>query len=119
MEKHQCFICGELFDTGSLLFHKNLRNISPQKAITGTGECPKCVDRKKEDFIALIGVTPKGEPNNKEHLREGDVVRTGDLIWIKKEAYLRIVNRELPEHGVAYIDYGVVKRLQELAEKAE
>lgn len=46
-------------------------------------------------------------------------VRTGEIVSIKKEAFLNIFNAELPKQGIAYCEPEVIKQLQLMMESID
>lgn len=102
MEQRQCFICGNLFDTGTILLDKRLRATMERNTVTGTGICQKHQELMDDGYVALIVVKEDGK------------TRTGNYCHVKKEFAEQFFNVEL-EKNIAFIDEEVFSKLQELA----
>jgi len=107
MEQHQCFACGELYDTGAILLDKRLRNSLERHTVTGTGLCPEHKKLREDDRILLLGTLDQ----NGEH-------RTGDILAVKTEVFERLFNVPVPKSGICFIDPEAVKQLTEMANNA-
>ena len=104
LEQNQCFICGEVYDTGTILMDRRLKKSFDKHTITGTGLCPQHQKLAAEDYIACIVV------------KEDDKTRTGDYVAIKRDVAEQLFNQELPGLG-CYIDEEVFNFLKDLATK--
>lgn len=102
MEQHQCFICGTIYDTGSILLDKRLKDSLENKTVTGTGLCPEHQQLANDGYIALIVVQADGK------------TRTGELCHLRKEVADDIFNANF-DKPIAYIDQQIFIQLQAMA----
>jgi len=99
LEQHQCPVCLSVFDTGSILLDKRLRESMEQHTVTGQSLCPSCVDRKEQGYIALI------EADERTHKRLGRVVH------LRSEAWGKVFNVPPPEGGICMVPSAVIDQL--------
>ncbi len=108
VEQHQCFACGVLYDTGSILMNRRLRPSFERHTVTGTGLCPEHQKMRDDGYILLLGALDK----KGEH-------RTGDILAVKTEVFEQMFNVPVPKGGVCFIAPEAIKQLTEMAEHAE
>lgn len=110
MEKHVCEICGNQYDTGSILLHRQMRNI--KNPLTGTGICPACEKLKDEEYIALIEVINK--PNSSNTLKQEEANRTGTIMHIRRHVFQKVFN--VPDNGLSmvFVEPLVIKALKQM-----
>lgn len=108
-----CPVCGQKHDVGVLL-DKRLKNTLDRQNLTGYEECKDCKD-KLVDYTALVVV--KNTETGKT-LKQENADRTGELIWMKKEAFKRMFNAQ-HNSPMVFIDEQVAEHLHKLAEDAE
>lgn len=107
MEAHVCGICGKTHETGSILFHKNMREVfSDKKTVTGTSPCPACKALLDEGRIAVVEVI------------EETRARTGNIAWVTTEAWSLVFTVPVPEHRVCMAPPVVLKVLERAADEA-
>lgn len=109
MEQHVCIICGNTFDTGSILLDKKLRAKFEAHTITGNSICGKCQPLLDDNYIALIGVTNKGDSLK---LKEANC--TGDLSFIKRKVFNQIFDVEIKDLPMVFVEPEVVKMIKNL-----
>jgi hypothetical protein len=82
-----CKITGEKFDDG-LLLDKRLKKVFERETCAGFGISPRAQKMIDKGYIALVGIDPeRSSYNNEDHVKPSDVWRTGDLIWMKRDAF--------------------------------
>ena len=111
LELNQCFVCLEIFDTGTILLDKYLKKSFDHKTLTGYGLCPSCQSKKDEGYIAMIEAEPSSNPNSKEPNR------TGRIIHIRESAFQRIFNSPLPKKKIAFIDKAAAAILENIPQR--
>lgn len=104
LEQHQCPICGKVHDTGALLLDKRLRQSLERHTVTGLSPCPECAERLKE-YVAMIVVARPCRS-----LRDAD--RTGETLWVRREAWSKVFNSPVPEKGIALCGQDTVEALR-------
>lgn len=118
LEQRVCRICGKPFDTNAILLDTRLRDRFDQKTVTGFGLCPDDKQKIDDGYVALVGIDEK----KSERLPNGTVKpegawRTGDICYIRREAYERIFNVPLDARSpMAFCDPEVITRLAAMAE---
>lgn len=108
MEQHQCFVCGELFDTGAILLDKRLRASMEAHTVTATGVCPEHQAQIDAGFVLLIGVSDAAGQH-----------RTGDIIAIKEQAFTHIFNCNVPPKKIAFVEPAAVAHLKRVIKDAQ
>lgn len=86
LEQKVCAVCGQAFDSGSILFDNRLENSMEHKTVTGWGMCQECQKKEDDGYIALVEIDPAA---SSDHSLSG-VFRTGRITHIKIDAYNRI-----------------------------
>lgn len=118
MEQHQCPICLSIFDTGAILMDKRLRDRFEMHTLTGHSPCAKCQEQLDQDFVALIETAD----TKKNGMVPMDVPRSGNLVFMKREAFNRIFNVPPPDADklpMVFIEPGVIEQLKAMQEEAE
>lgn len=97
MEQQACLVCGDTFDTGSILMDKRLKDKFEAKTVTGWGLCPEHKKLHEDGFIALVAID-----ETKSHKVHGtctpdSVWRTGRLIHISKATAMKLMNLSVEE----------------------
>lgn len=109
METRTCIVCGEEYETGSILLNKRLANTLNEKTMVGTGMCPSHEKMKDEGYIALVGVEKEC----------ANPIRTGKVCHIRSSAWAKIFNIPLPPAGVAFAPEEVMNALIETIDEGE
>jgi len=114
MEQHICAICGQTYDTGSILMDTHLKNRFDRNTVTGTGLCEEHQKLADDGYIALIEIN-----NDSACIKVSleDANRTGRVAHIKSEAFSRMFNTPLDKSSLpmAFIEPKVFEELEELA----
>lgn len=113
MAQHQCPICLKMHDTGEILLNKNLRATLERKTTTGHSPCPSCQGRLDNDFIALVETR---DTNVGQSRAQFDTPRSGNFVFLKREAFARIFDVPVPNPPMAFIEPGIIDKLQALTE---
>lgn len=97
LEQHQCPICGEVHDTGTVLLDRRLRDSMERHTVTGWGLCDECDTLHKDGYIALISCDPAASTirNNRVH-DMSDAYRTGEVVHLKRERWGDIFRTPVP-----------------------
>jgi hypothetical protein len=102
-----CPVCGVEHETNAILLHKNLQDI--ECTIIGY---ELCEEHFKEGFITCIGVSNKGDEPT---LSAEEAERTGDVCYIKREAFKHMFDSDLPDEvDVVFLEDDVVQSLKQL-----
>ena len=70
--------------------------------ITNIEPCDECKERMKT-YIALLETLSQVKPLN---------ALTGQIAWVKDEAFEHIFNTPTPEKRIAFIELGIIEKLQ-------
>jgi len=104
----QCFICGNDKNEIALL-GANYKEEAPMKMIINFEPCDTCLEKMKI-YVVLIESLSSVKPFEN---------MTGQIIWIKHEAFTKLFNCPVPSKGIAFIEPGVVNKLQEITSHIE
>lgn len=117
LEQRQCVVCGELYETGSLLMDTMGRNVFENKyACTGLGLCPEHQKFVDDGYIICIEVNNKPSKDG-ELMKPEDADRTGNLCYIKKEVAQEIFNMPM-DSPITYFEVGVIDKLKCMVENS-
>lgn len=103
MEKHQCIVCGRLYETGALLLNKRMKDSFEKYTTTGTGLCPEHQKLFDDEYIALI------EVNNKQQgasLTLKNANRTGRIAHIHEATARQIFNTPIGTEPMMFVEIG-------------
>jgi hypothetical protein len=106
MAHHVCPVCGIKHDP-LVLLNRHLRQTLTADEFAGWAMCPEHKKLQDESYIALIEVT--NEPKD-----FGSANRTGMMAHVKSEAFTRLFKQPAPDKGIAFVQVGVIAKLQEL-----
>ena len=97
LEQRTCLVCGKIHETGTILLDRRLQSTLDRHTVTGYGLCEEHEKMHKEGFIALIECDPakSDAPDTKGNLKPWQVFRTGVVIFLRREAFLRLF--DIPE----------------------
>lgn len=115
MEQKVCPVCGQAFDTGTILLDKRLRNTLERKTVTGWDLCPEHAKLWERGYIALVECDPEKSTFTGGTIKPEDAYRTGRIAHIRKAAAKRIFNVEMTS-PVAFVEPGVVDMLGKMQE---
>lgn len=101
IEQHQCPICLITFDTGAILLDRRLRDSLNEHHLTGHSPCKECQEKLDGNFIALIEAK---NPRQGDSTAQLDTPRTGNIAWLKKSAFKKIINIPIPPQKICFID---------------
>lgn len=112
MEQKACAMCGNPYDTGSILLDRRLNKRFDRHTITGVGGlCPECKKKYEEqDYIALVVVANTDVQGNT--LKQEDAVRTGEIIHIKKHVADKLFNVKITT-PLVFINEEAAKKIKE------
>jgi hypothetical protein len=117
MEQHQCPICGKLFDTGAVLFHKRCRTIKEEERVTGMSLCPEHKKLHEDGYLTLIGVNNKGAEGR---MQFNDAKRTNELVYIKRDVAAKVFNVPIEEDlPFVFVDSEVISMLKRMQSEAQ
>ena len=86
MEAKICSVCGQQYNSGTILLNKRLSKRFDKETVTGFGMCPEHVKLMEEGFVACIEIDSSKVPDNKDRLKQEEAPRTGRLAHVKREA---------------------------------
>lgn len=112
MGKHQCIICGELFDSGEILLNTRLHAIPESETCTGFGLCPEHKKLHEDGYVALVEIT---NHNTGQELAFETANRTGRLVHLRREACSQIFNQPAHDGPLVFVDQQVFDKLMTMA----
>lgn len=109
MEHKICLVCQKTYSTNNILLDASLKQSMERKTITGFGLCPEH-DKEEEGFVLLIESDIK-DPKllSKNTINPKDVNLTGKILYIKKDAYARLFDRN--PQPISFVEIGIIERL--------
>lgn len=113
MEQKVCPVCGQAFDTGTILLDKRLRNSLERKTVTGWDLCPKHAKLWQEGYIALVACDPEKSRFTGNIIKPEDAYRTGAIAHIRKAVAREIFNVEMTG-PVAFVEPAVIDMLEKM-----
>lgn len=116
MEQKVCVVCTTKFDSGAILLDRRLKQSMERYTTTGWGMCPECDKLRQAGYVALVGCD-----SEKSEIRDGIVdpsgaYRTGKIVHIKEEAFVRVFNAPVPRNKVVFSDQTVLDKLEKMKE---
>lgn len=112
LEQQVCIVCGNPFDTGSLLIDRRMSNRFEQRTITGRGMCPEHQALHDEGYVALVGIDPDKSDTHGGTVLEKGAYRTGNIMHVRRSAWSNIFDAPLPPGPMAYVDDATIRHLQ-------
>lgn len=112
MGVHVCPVCLKEHDE-VVLIDKSLRPTLEKRSFMGWAMCAEHEERWREGYIALIECSDDRQPTLE------NVNRTGAIAHVRKEAWPCIFNTPAPDTPIAFVEQGVIERLQVMMPKAE
>lgn len=105
MEQRQCVVCGECYDTGSILLDKRLRASMERNTVTGLGVCPKDT---KEGFIVIMESADGKQPS-------------GPMAHMRRAVFEKFFNvpRQWAAREFIFVEPAVMRKLEEAVEHAQ
>jgi len=111
-----CPVCGNKH-TESVLIDRRLKNTLTRDMTIGMSLCPECKS-KSEEYLALVGVSNKGDGSAGSKLKQEDAIRTGELVHIRRTVADKLFNvpfdKKLP---MVFVDSEVINHLKEMQSK--
>lgn len=107
MEQRVCLVCGERYDTNSLLFDRRLKDSFERYTVTGYGLCPEHQKMNDDGYLALIECS---NTHSGDTLSTQNADRTGRVAHIKREFAKSIFNighDEIDKSPVMYVQAGL------------
>jgi hypothetical protein len=114
LEQHMCRVTGKLFDTGTLLLDKRLREKYEMHTITGWGYSPEAIEKFEEGYVALVEVDlAKSEVDENGQITTQGAWRLGGVCYIKKDVLVGIVPT-IKINKMGFCDSEFLKYLSEI-----
>lgn len=92
--------------TETVLLNTRLRKTLHQHMLTGWSMCPECNKLKQDGYVALVECS-----NTPSSLEDAD--RTGAIAHVRASVWPHLFNSPVPNKGLAFIEVGVIAKLQE------
>lgn len=109
LETKACPVCGQMHQSGNLLFDRRLRETFEHETCTGWELCPEHQAQLDDGFVFLVGID---EEKSDLPFTPSSVYRTGTIAAIRKEAAAQIF--DIPIETLAFTDEEVITKLEEL-----
>ena len=118
MQMAQCPVCGKQHDTGTILMHKQMREVFERKTLTHLELCPEHKKVVDDGFLILVECDPSKSTITGDKTKPQNAYRTGNLGYLKKETAKRIFNIPTGDLPFVYVEPGVLEMLKEMQEKS-
>jgi len=115
MEQKICPVCGKQFDTGAILLDQRLRDRFDHDTVTGLYICPEDQSKIDKGYIPLVVVDEQKSGGPKHLLKPSDAYRTGEILYMKKEAAAEVFNIQISKF--AYIDEETARKIKDMMPK--
>lgn len=119
MTQYVCPVTGQTWQGNEILIDKRLRKTLNTYNTVGYKVCPEVQEHIDKGFIPLVVCDPEKSKINGNRTKPEDAYRTGDVCYLKREAFYRIFNVEQFPQPFCYIDPATRDYLQELKDKVE
>lgn len=114
LEQKVCPITGKTFDTNSILMDTRLKDSFDKYTVTGWEICPEVQQQLDKGFVALVEIDEeKSSKRANGRYKPEDVYRTGNICYLKTEAFKNIFNVELNTPFV-FVDENVISKLNSM-----
>ena len=119
MEQRVCIVCGQTYDTGTILLDKRLQRSMEHSTVTGYGLCDEHKRLFNEGYVALVAIDPqRSKPQPNGAVKPGDEYRTGEVAFLKRPVYARIFKVDVPAHlPMVFTDSEVIEHLRQMTTK--
>ena len=111
LEQNQCPVCLDVFDTGSLLLDKRLRDTFEHHTLTGHSMCKDCASWIEQGYIHLI-VASRAPTTEAGRVDWAGPTRTGEIMHMKRSLAERLFNLAIED--VMFIDEQTKDALDQL-----
>jgi len=119
--KYRCPVCGKDFDGGIALFGRMKNDEeAPRSTQAGMEICSECKEQIGKGFICLVGIDPdksKTEPDG--YIKNENAHRTGKTIWIRKDVWSNMINKNVDKWEMMFVDPAIVDKLEVMAKELE
>lgn len=111
-----CPICGHKNEADCVLLDKRLHNTLDRENFMGWEMCKEHQSKFDEGYITLVEIDPA---QSKQPFQPNTIWRTGMIVHIKQEAFMKMFDVELPDNEwrCAYIDPEITQQLQQILGK--
>lgn len=107
MGHDECPICGAKHSE-VVLIDKRVRNTLDHDQTVGISECPECVGKIDNGYVALVAID---ESKSKHPYTPTSAYRTGNIVWIKRDSWGVVFNVPAPSTKFAYCGEDVVGKI--------
>ena len=119
MTQYVCPVTGQTWQGNEILIDRRLRKSLDRYNTVGMQVCPEVQEKIDKGFIPLVVCDPEKSKITNGRTKPEDAYRTGEVIYMKKEAFFRVFNIEKLDKHFAYIDPATRDYLEELKNNVE
>ena len=120
MEQKMCLVTGKLYDTGSILLDRRMKDTLEQPTVTGWGLCPEVQEKLDNGYVAFIGIDPEKSTIKNNKITKEDAYRTGKILYIRRSVLPNIINIPIPEDmQFMFIDDAALEQVAEIQKVIE
>lgn len=128
LQQEVCIVCGQTFDTGSILMDTRLRMVKGRpelretfdhKTVTGYGMCPEHAKLHEDGYVALVGIDEElsVQEANGTFKPEG-AHRTGAIAHVRRSVWPHVFDIDAPEGPMVFAEAGTVEALGRMMAEA-
>jgi len=114
LEQHVCLVCGQAYETGSILLDRRLRASLVHHTVTGWGLCPAHQKLFDEGFVALVECDParSAAPSADGRVKPEQAFRTGQVAHVKRHVFAGLFKAEIaPDQPCVFVEPGLIDQL--------
>ena len=113
MAKKICDVCGVVHEFNTeILIHKQLKDIDPDKTITGYGLCEEHQKLFDEGYIALVAANVLASEVKNGIVKREDTQPTGELAHVRRTVFNKMFDTQVDDGlPLVYVEPEVIKML--------
>lgn len=120
LEQHVCLVCGQKFDTNSILLDRRIKPSMERHTVTGWGLCPEHQKMADDGFVALVEVDPARSTVIDNDIKPENAYRTGNLAHLRRAVFAQVFNVPLDnKQALCFVEPGVIDKLQAMTSDAQ
>ena len=113
MAKKICEVCGIVHEFNTeILIHRQLKDIDPDKTITGFGLCEEHQQKFDEGYIALVAANVLASEVRDGNVKREDAQPTGELAHVRRTVFNDLFNTQVDDNlPLVFVEPNVIKML--------
>lgn len=118
LEQHVCVVCGQPYDTGTILMDKRMREKFEQHTVTGWGMCKEHTKLRADDYVALVAIDEQksGVFTGTKIVNPEDAYRLGPVAHLKADVFDDMFDVDVPESMLCFVNLELIEKLEKINE---